>query len=372
MENYINILCTRICTHPTHHKKNNSPPPLRRRARRHLLGRAAGHRGVRRDGPQRQQRCRGRPAVGAYNCVLFAQSIVIISHAFPRVHSIPHPNDPPTKQTQHTHSQRRASLEGAHGVQGQPPPGPQSIGGASACYRSHAEEWTGWKVRACVRACADRWWVVWARAPATVRPYKLRNPIHPTAPTNQPTNHPTFTTTATTNHTQAMAEAQAQFLRWTREASGFEARRREVDALLLQQERRVRVCVRGRSCVGWAARDATRHDHVRASCNATHQHPPPQPQPPTPQDPTATASTTGASLGAAVDHGMAQMAQAVTRLAGAAEGMAAAARDASVALMRILKRAGMWVGDWGFVSVGFGVVCLCSDGSLAPPPFPLQ
>lgn len=49
---------------------------------------------------------------------------------------------------------------------------------------------------------------------------------------------------------------------------------------------------------------------------------------------------------------MAQMAQAVTRLAGAAEGMAAAARDASVALMRILKRAGMWVGVWGFVSVG--------------------
>lgn len=37
---------------------------------------------------------------------------------------------------------------------------------------------------------------------------------------------------------------------------------------------------------------------------------------------------------------MAQLAQAVSRLAGAAEGVAAAARKASVALMLILQRAG--------------------------------
>lgn len=47
-----------------------------------------------------------------------------------------------------------------------------------------------------------------------------------------------------------------------------------------------------------------------------------------------------ASIGAAVDYGMAQLAQAVSRLAGAAEGVAGAAREASVALMLILQRAG--------------------------------
>lgn len=37
-----------------------------------------------------------------------------------------------------------------------------------------------------------------------------------------------------------MAAAQAAFLKWKREASGFDARRREVEALLREQEGRVR------------------------------------------------------------------------------------------------------------------------------------
>lgn len=36
-----------------------------------------------------------------------------------------------------------------------------------------------------------------------------------------------------------MAAAQAAFLKWKREASGFEARRRGVEALLREQEGRV-------------------------------------------------------------------------------------------------------------------------------------
>ncbi len=85
-----------------------------------------------------------------------------------------------------------------------------------------------------------------------------------------------------------------------------------------------------------ASSSSSRRRRRRRSGTDDTTHPP---LPPPPQE-AAGAGGGAASLGAAVDYGMATLAHAVGQLAGAAEGMAAAVREASVALMRILRNAG--------------------------------